>query len=126
MSSWIGLPENKEDYLGFIYLITNKKNGKKYIGKKQLWKRIRRKPLKGKKRVRIDKVKSDYETYYGSCKRLLADVKEQGEQDFKREVLQLCKNKFDLAYNELVYQIEKDVLFRDDYYNRIINVRLKK
>ena len=45
------IPENA---FGFIYEITNTINGKKYIGKKQMTRKIKRKPLKGKKRKRID------------------------------------------------------------------------
>ena len=38
-----------EDYVGFVYLITNKINGKKYIGKKLAKFKKTRPPLKGKK-----------------------------------------------------------------------------
>jgi len=38
-----------ENTFGFIYLIINNINGKKYIGKKQCTSRIKRRPLKGKK-----------------------------------------------------------------------------
>ena len=48
-----------EDMFGFIYEITNKANGKKYIGKKQCIRKIKRKPLKGKTRNRIDHKESD-------------------------------------------------------------------
>ena len=53
---WI-LNENvsiTEETFGFIYEITNNTTNKKYIGKKQCISKIRRKPLKGKKRSRID------------------------------------------------------------------------
>ena len=39
------VPENA---FGFIYEIVNTTNGKKYLGKKQMVKRIKRSPLKGK------------------------------------------------------------------------------
>ena len=60
MSDWINIPEDISKYQGFIYRITNLKTGKYYIGKKFYWRRIRRKPLKGYKRVRIDRVESDF------------------------------------------------------------------
>ena len=42
-----------EDNLGFVYMITNTKNGKIYIGKKGLMSKRRLPPLKGTKRKRI-------------------------------------------------------------------------
>ena len=44
-----------EETFGFIYEITNAITNKKYIGKKQCVSRIKRKPLKGKTRNRIEK-----------------------------------------------------------------------
>lgn len=125
-TSWINLPENlcKDEHYAFVYLITNKVNGKKYIGKKQLWSKIRRKPLKGKKRCRIDHVKSDYETYYGSSNKLKDDIEKYGKENFTREVLEICGSKWEVAYAELYHQMKENVIFRDDYYNEIINVRL--
>ena len=60
-----------EDRFGFIYEITNITNGKKYIGKKQMVRRIKRKPLKGKKRKRIDFIESDWKslTCFGRLER---------------------------------------------------------
>ena len=39
-----------ENTFGFIYVIENLLESKKYIGKKQCSSKIRRKPLKGKKK----------------------------------------------------------------------------
>ena len=39
-----------EEYVGFVYLITNLTNGKKYIGKKLAQFKVTKKPLKGKAR----------------------------------------------------------------------------
>ena len=47
-----------DESVGFIYKVTSKKDKKFYYGIKKFKKRIRRKPLKGKKRVRIDAVGS--------------------------------------------------------------------
>jgi hypothetical protein len=123
---WQNLPDNldKDTHYAFVYLITNTVTGKKYIGKKQFWSRIKRKPLKGKKRNRIDHVKSDYETYYGSSNKLKEDIEKYGKQSFKREILAICGSKWEVAYAELYHQMKENVIFRDDYYNEIINVRL--
>ena len=63
-----------EDSFGFIYEITNTINDKKYIGKKQMVRKIKRKPLKGKKRKRIDFIESDWKTYTGSSDALNNDI----------------------------------------------------
>ena len=81
--------EIAEDYFGFVYLITNTKTGKKYIGKKFLTK-AGYKQVKGKRR-KIRKI-SDWEEYYGSSKYLHEDIKELGVSNFTREILHLCKS----------------------------------
>ena len=113
-----------ENMFGFIYEITNKVNGKKYIGKKQCVRKIRRKPLKGKTRNRIDQKESDWKTYTSSSKELNEDIQKYGKENFEFRILKVCGSKWELGYEEIKEQIAKDVLRRDDYYNGIINVRI--
>ena len=113
-----------EDAFGFIYEITNTVNQRKYIGKKQMVKRIKRQPLKGKKRKRIDLVESDWKTYTGSSDRLNADIEELGKDTFTFQILRFCGSKFELSYFESKMQFERDVLLSEDYYNGIINCRI--
>jgi hypothetical protein len=40
--------------------------------------------------------------------------------------LRICDSKWALAYYEIKEQIDKEVLFRDDYHNGIINCRIGK
>ena len=68
-----------ENMFGFIYEITNKVNGKKYIGKKQCVRKIRRKPLKGKTRNRIDHKESDWKTYTSSSNELNEYIQKYGK-----------------------------------------------
>lgn len=49
VSSDIEIPET---FFGFLYQITNKKTGRKYLGKKQAKTMKKMPPLKGKKRAR--------------------------------------------------------------------------
>lgn len=58
--------DDAEGYEAFVYIITNNVTGRRYIGKKILLRKVTRKPLKGKTRKRHSKVKSDWETYFGS------------------------------------------------------------
>lgn len=115
-----------EDAFGFIYEIVNTINGKKYIGKKQMKRKIRRLPLKGKKRKRVDYVDSDWRTYTGSSDALNIDIAANGKDKFVFKILKFCNSKFELSYFEAKMQFEKDVLLSEDYYNGIINCRIGK
>jgi hypothetical protein len=120
-----GLQPN-ENAFGFIYEITNNVNGRKYIGKKQCISRIKRKPLKGKKRNRIDHKESDWKSYTGSSKDLNEDIEKHGKEKFTFTILEWCNSKFELGYKEIKLQLEKDVLLKEEFYNGICNVRLSK
>jgi hypothetical protein len=113
-----------ENMFGFIYEITNKVNSKKYIGKKQCVRKIKRKPLKGKTRNRIDQKESDWKTYTSSSKELNEDIQKYGKENFEFRILKVCGSKWELGYEEIKEQIARDVLRRGDYYNGIINVRI--
>lgn len=113
-----------DNFFGFVYSILNKKNGKVYIGKKQCTVKIKRKPLKGKKRNRIDKKDSDWKTYTGSSKELNDDIKKLGKENFEFTILKLCDSKWELGYEEIKEQLKRDVLLNEKYYNGIINVRI--
>lgn len=115
-----------EDAFGFIYEIVNTISGKKYIGKKQMKRKIRRLPLKGKKRKRIDYIESDWKTYTGSSDVLNIDIAANGKDKFVFKILKFCNSKFELSYFEAKMQFEKDVLLSEEYYNGIINCRIGK
>lgn len=116
-----------EDHEGFVYLVTNKKTGMKYVGKK-LFKFSRKKKVKAKtsnkKITRRTKVDSDWKSYWGSSKNLAADIEKYGSENFEREILHLCETKGIASYLEMVEQVERKVLETDEYYNGIINVRI--
>lgn len=110
-----------DEYIGFVYNITNLTNNRKYIGKKLL-KRSKTKQVKGKKKRML--VESDWKQYYGSNKELNADVAESGAHNFRRTIIRLCKTKGECNYWEAKYQFLLDVLEKDDYYNSWISVKV--
>jgi len=116
--------ELPEDCEGFVYIITNLTNNKKYIGKKLARFKVTKPPLKGKKNKRRSTKESDWRTYWGSSEHLLSDVQELGEENFTREILHYCQSKGMLSYLEAKEQFDREVLLSDDYYNGIINVRV--
>jgi len=115
-----------ENHFGFIYIITNNVNGRRYIGKKQCVSRVKRKPLKGKTRNRIDHKESDWKTYTGSSKELNEDIAKHGKENFTFEILEWCGSKWELGYKEIKKQLEYDVLLNEQFYNGILNVRIGK
>jgi hypothetical protein len=124
---WINFPQNIDNIFGIIYLIRNHHPDAKqkyYIGTKQILKRIKRKPLKGKTRNRIDFIDNGIQKYWGSSKRLLTDIETYGIQFFTREVIETCNSKFHCKFAELDWQMKCNALFDDSFYNNIINVRL--
>jgi hypothetical protein len=122
--------EIAEEYIGFVYIITNLTNNRKYIGKK-LAKfaktTVRVVKLKNgnkrKKRIR-GKVESDWKDYYGSNDQLSSDVAKLGTDKFRRDILYFCKTKAECSYIEAREQFSRRVLESDDYYNGHIQVRV--
>ena len=114
------------DYVGFVYVITDKSNNKKYVGKKTLVSKRKLPPLKGKTRRRTKIVESDWQKYYGSSDEVKSLVEELGSDNFEREILHLCKSKGEMSYLELKEQMDREVLLNDEYYNGIIQVKIHR
>jgi hypothetical protein len=119
-----------EDCAGFVYLITNLTNQRKYIGKKlakfskTTYKIVKLKNgTKKKKRIK-SKIDSDWQTYWGSSPELLRDIEQLGTENFTREILYYCKSKAECSYIEAREQFARRVLESTDYYNGIINCRI--
>lgn len=128
MSEWLYknqpfTSEQAEGYYGFIYVIQNKLDGKRYIGRKYLTKAAT-KQVNGKKK-KIRKA-SDWETYWSSSDILKAQVKELGEENFTREILYLCKTRSECNYMETREIFLRDALLREDYINAWVSAKIHK
>ena len=122
--------ELPEGCIGFVYLIVNLTNNRKYIGKKLAkFSRTSTKTVtlkngtKKKKKVR-SKIDSDWLDYYGSSIELNKDVEALGKDQFTREILFFCKSKAECSYVEAREQFSRRVLESTEYYNNNIMCRI--
>jgi hypothetical protein len=119
-----------EEYVGFVYLITNNITGRKYIGKKlSKFRRTTYRMVKlkngNRRRQKIrSKIDSDWQEYYGSNDELNQDVAQLGPENFTREILYYCRSKAECSYIEAREQFRRKVLESDEYYNGHIQVRV--
>ena len=119
----VATPDNIEEHYGFVYVITNETNGRKYIGRKYFTK-AGYKTVKGKRRK--IRVSSGWEQYFGSNKVLLEDVKTLGEHNFTREILKLCRNRSECSYWETYYIFTLGALLSTDWYNEWVTCKISK
>jgi len=126
------MPDNT---YGFIYEVTHKPTGRKYIGKKVLF--FERNVKIGKKEAEIlreerkaqgiggriptkklVRKESDWKDYYGSHKDILQIVKAGNQFEFDRKILTFVPNKKLLTYYECKYLFINEVLEdRNNYIN---------
>ena len=111
------------DSYGYVYIIVNKTNNRKYIGKK-FFSKAGYKTVKGK-RKKIRKA-SDWLLYYGSNKELQEEVKVLGADNFSREILYLCKSRSECSYRETMEILNRGALLTEDYYNSWVLCKIHK
>jgi hypothetical protein len=125
-----------QDCFGFIYEIKNTITGKFYIGKKSLYHNIKKKLTKkelaeqsgpGRKATtkRVQK-ESDWATYWGSNKEILAEIKTNGNLAFTRQIIKMVRTKKELTYWETAYQCKCNVLFVNSYNDNVLGKFFKK
>lgn len=111
------------DYFGFVYLIENLLDNRRYIGKK-FFTRAGTKQIKGKKKkVRLS---SGWSNYWSSSKELQEDVKKLGEENFTRRILYLCKSRSECSYRETKEIFIRDALLSENYYNSWVSCKIHK
>ena len=108
---------------GFVYLIENLVNGRKYVGKKLFFFKGFKTVKKKKKRILVE---SDWKAYYGSSNALQKDIDEIGKINFRRVILHLCTSKSECSYLEMYEQITRKAILLDEYYNDQIRVRVTR
>ena len=100
---------NPDDWFGFVYRVTNLNNGKQYIGRKQFNNYTRRKVANRKNRKKVI-TESNWREYTTSSKKLNEDIEKLGKNNFKFEIIELCKTKGELTFREVETQWEEKVL----------------
>jgi len=108
---------------GFVYLIENTQNNKKYIGKKLFWFSKTKQINKKKKRIKYE---SDWRDYWSSSPDVHKDVEVFGKDNFVRTILHICSNKGSCNYLEAREQMDRRVLETEEYYNGTIQCRIHK
>ena len=116
-----------ENCIGFVYKIINLKTGKFYIGKKSLWSNTKKKLTRAelaemigpgrKPTKKLVTKETDWLNYWGSNKALQGEIKEQGVDTFRKEIIKFCYSKKELTYWEMHYQCVEGVLLTDKSYN---------
>ena len=109
----------------FVYLITNKLTGKRYIGFKVFVTKKQR--IVKRKKTRVE-TESDWKDYWSSSDNLNNDVKKYGPGNFIREIVCMTVNKAVGKYIEAQLHFERKVLTdnKDHYYNGIVNLRINQ
>jgi hypothetical protein len=110
-----------DNAIGFVYIITQKSTGKRYIGRKLLTK-ASSKVVKGKKKK--IRTASDWLTYWSSSPQIKEWIRAAGgPSDFTKEILGFVSSKGMLAYAEEFFLYSLGVLESDDWLNQ--NIRSK-
>ena len=113
-----------QEYVGFVYKITDNETGEMYIGQKRLHKPKTLPKTKTRKRRVKTIVESDWRNYWSSNDVIKERVSEGHSDRYTREILRFGYSKGDLSYLETKYQFEMGVLLSDEYLNGIINCRI--
>ena len=113
-----------DNAIGFVYLITQKSTGKRYIGRKLLTKSSSKTINGKKKKVRVQ---SDWLKYWSSSPQIKEWIKEaNGPDDFTREILCFVSSKSELLYAEEYALYTSNALLSDEFLNENIRSRVMK
>lgn len=119
----LNLSDIPNDAIGFLYLITDTKTSKSYIGKKLLTKAATKVVNGKKKKIRKP---SDWQDYWSSSPTILEMIEKDGCDSLKREILLFCNTKSALNYAEEKAQFIFGVLESDHWINSNIRSKIFK
>lgn len=108
---------------GFIYMITHRPSGRRYIGRKLLTKAHRRQ--QNKKIIR-SRVESDWREYWSSSPEVKQMVESEGTDNFVREILLFANTKGQLNYLEEKFLYCVGALESEDWMNSNIRSKMYK
>ena len=111
-----------KDYVGFVYMITNLDNGKKYVGKKSF---SMAKTYQKNKKKRRTRVQSNWQSYTGSNKELNEDITTT-EANLRKEILHLCGSKGWMSYYEPLEILNRRAIQSDAYYNGWVSAKIQR
>jgi len=125
------LKDIPEGVFGFVYKIIA--DNKKYIGKKQLF--SKRKKKFGKKQIALltDRRSKKYEyvitetnwqTYNSSCIPLKELIEKDVKVKVKKEILCYCYSDLELKYQEVKHIMLFDAMINEDYYNANVQIKI--
>jgi len=127
MKSWTyknktidSIDEMPENTIGFIYIIRQLSTNKKYIGRKLISK-ASSKTVNGKKKK--TRKESDWKDYWSSSPKIKEWIKENGTDDFTKEILLFVSSKSELMYAEEYALYMTNALLDDTWLND--NIRAK-
>lgn len=146
MNNWLyngkqvtSMDDMPDDVFGFVYEVTHKPSGKKYLGKKQLIYSVKRKIGKRETKRLKEEAKeagesgwwnvpkhkyvereSDWLEYLGSNVDIQKLRNADGVESFERKILEYGYDKKHLTYLESKYLFTEEVLEKDEYLNNNI------
>lgn len=123
--TWENIPEDITPYVGMFYEVQELDTGMIYLGIKRYWKKVRMKPLKGKKRKRIKMMESDWKTYNTSSKIMQEKlIKNPGNyrKIIKKNCLSITELKCEEAYEQLHCYLSGNWHM---LYNQVIHLRVR-
>ena len=109
------------DNVGFVYIIINMTNDKKYIGKKLFTKSKTYQKNKKKKKTRVS---SDWITYTGSNDDLNEDIRNGHE--IKKYIIHLCKSKGWCTYYETKEIFDNNAILNEQFYNHWVSCKIRR
>ena len=115
------LLEIPDGVIGFVYCITNRLTGRKYIGKKNFFKM---KTRSINKQPHKERVQSDFIEYYGSNSQINVDVLVNGPEHFHRDILVLCTSISMMSYWETKYIFMADAIVSPNFYNEWVTCKI--